>query len=328
MRLFDLFQKSASLKINHKDKISLFIGKMTSFCIWAYLLYSFFMSDMIQKLNPIVLSQSFEVNERPSIALSKNNFLIAFALVDDENTIFPEDQTFFKFLVESYTIQSNEKKKVLKTNSSISEPCSEYYFERFPQEFTRMNLSQASCPIKKDIHLQGFWDEEELDFFYIRMAQCKNSTNNFDEVICKSEEEILNFFKNKYITFWIEQKNYDMENYANPSSSKLKYYSKIINMNFYQGMNLYLKKTIVQTNDGAIDDIPSSIESYSHADFDFDIGEFDPDYLFCLTIYSSETIQIFQRKYEKLFDCQFGWVIKLFIFFILYVCKFNNRMEN
>jgi hypothetical protein len=121
---------------------------------------------MIQKNNPIVLSQNFENNQRPLISLNEQNFVLAFAVVDYDNIIRMEDPTIFSLTVSVITWDRiNNEFNVSRTGT---EPCTEKYFNKFPNEFHNFNLSFARCPSTRDFSLQGFWDESMIRYFQNR----------------------------------------------------------------------------------------------------------------------------------------------------------------
>ncbi len=129
LQFLDFFQHSYSLKIENRDKISITLGKLISLSILILLISNFLTSDMIQKNNPIVLSQNFENNQRPLISLNEQNFVLAFAVVDYDNIIRMEDPTIFSLTVSVITWDRiNNEFNVSRTGT---EPCTEKYLINF-----------------------------------------------------------------------------------------------------------------------------------------------------------------------------------------------------
>jgi hypothetical protein len=97
LSFLDLFQQNISLKLYNRSRISIALGKFLSLIIYAFLLYNFAASDMITKSNPIVLQNSMQSLQRPTMEFTNENFIIAFAVVDSFNVI-QYDPTIFRLL--------------------------------------------------------------------------------------------------------------------------------------------------------------------------------------------------------------------------------------
>lgn len=299
LHFIDLFQQNVSLKLEGRYRISSRFGQFLSIGIIIFLSYNFFASDMIETANPIVLFQSFETKERSPISLMKDDFVMAFALTDESNLIYPIDSSYFTYNINKYSFFiKNGTSRTIKVNSSF---CKSSYFNRFPEEFKNLNLSYASCPEDDEIFLKRGWDEDNIFYLQMDMYKCVNSSSN--NVICKSAEEIDTFLNGKYVSLWIEQKNFDMQNYKKPIFSKLKTYYRGIQLGELKNVRLYIKKTLIQTDDSIIYSNKNLMQSYAHESLEYDSNSYDDkNFFFSFVLYSGTNTQIYQRKYQKLFD--------------------------
>ena len=299
LNMVDLFQHNVSLKMKSRYRISSDCGRFLSICIIIFLVYNFFSSDMIRNTNPIVLFQSFETKLRPGIKLDQDNFVLAFGITDFSNLIYPSDPTIFNF--DGYQNLYNNNNWIY-TNLT-NNLCTQKIFDRFPNEYLKLGLSNASCINSNEankLFVKGWWDEEEISYFFINLNKCKNQTDS--SIICQSPEAIETFFKNKFFSFWVEQKNIDMKNYENPISSKIKNFYRLIRTNEYRETNFFLKKTFIITDDDPIYSNENFLESYQHEGLDMDSNPDASETFFSLYFYSGASTQTFQRNYQKLFN--------------------------
>ena len=314
----DFFQQNVSLKLEEKNRVSLTIGRVFSFAIFIFLLYNFFSSDMIQKSNPIVLQQNFELNNRKEIIFSEKNFAFSMAIASFNNTIF-NDPSLFTFTI----LQSHVKNGTIYTNiEKDSVSCNADDFKRFPGYFERQNLNGSTCMKEKDFSIKGFWDEPELDFLQIEVHPCKNSSSN--SVVCKSQNEIENFFADKYFNIWVEQKFFDFTKFNEPILQKINNYFRGLENGQTKIMRLFMTKTSIITDTSLVYSELEEVESFRHSRVEYD-STFSNDVLFRLLLYSDQTYVVYNRRYQKMFDLMallggilnaltliFGFIVKYF----------------
>ena len=314
----DLFQQNVSLKLQSKYRVSSLIGKNLSFAILLFMLYNFMFCDMIQKTNPIVLQQSLETLHRPKIIFSSSSMQLLFALIDFENNILPIDPSIFNFVVFQTNVKNGSKTFPVQKSTKN---CSNEDFPRFPDIIHKMNLDHSSCLADPNFYVRGYWDEPELDFLRISLERCVNSSSS--EVVCRSEEEIKSFLQDKYFSFWVEQTSFDMSNFDNPITSRIKNFYRGIEYGQTKIMRLFFKKTIIDSDEGNVYSSINEIESYTQGNLEFDSTISDIEFG-RLMIYSSEIEQIFQRRYQKLFDlmASLGGVLNALILIGSFIVKY------
>ena len=148
---------------------------------------------------------------------------------------------------------------------------------------------------------------------------------NKNGIICKEDDEIFNFLQRKYLAYWIEQKSYDMNNFESPVSSKINYDFRGLSFSKCKITQLFLQKSEILTDDDYFNFSPISkkLETIS-----FDYKEND-DYdevgvFFYLSLYSSQKIKTFERKYQKFYDliASLGGIMKIFTFFFSFFVQY------
>lgn len=323
LSLADLFQQNVSLKLNNRFRFSITLGKIFSIGIIIFLLFNFFNSDMIRKRNPNILFQSTELATRPLITLSEKDFSLAFAL-QDVNSIYHEDPTIFNFEVISTKLEIESN--FYNASVELIEKCPKSYFEKFDGYYEKLQLGDAYCLKNKDIRLKGYWDEDEIEYLQINIKRCENSTVSM--IICKNEEEISQFFYDKYFTYWIEQKNIDLTNSENPISSRIK--------NIYQGIDssqskvsrLFVKKSLLKLDNGIFYSDEDELESYILDNIEYDVVPSSAE-VFSLILYSDDKIQISQRRYQRLYDlfASLGGILNMLSIFCAVIVKIFHEIE-
>ena len=318
LHYLDLFQQNISLKIKNRYRVSLLIGKLLSIAIILFMLYHALNSNMIKKINPIVLQQLLKSESRPKIDLTPGNFLFAFGISDD-SSYYSYDPTIFNFEVIQYLYQ---KGKYVEKKNIEFEPCNESNFKSFPGAFKSFIPDNLNCIKNTNITLEGYWDENEMRFFSVYVKRCVNTSESAN---CKSEEEINAFFKIKYFGAFLVQQSINLNDFQNPYSSSLK--------NIYTGVQIgrrkevsdYLKKTKIMTDSQALFSSYDEIDTYTFEEGEIDFQNSDDTFL-VYSLYSSDYTMVFQRRYEKLFDvlATLGGILNPFLIFGSIIVKYVN----
>lgn len=322
LTMVDFFQQNVSLKLEEKNRVSMKIGRVFSFTIVIFLVYNFFSSDMIQKLNPMILQQNLELNNRKEINFSEENFVFSMAIASFNNTIF-QDPSIFTFSL----LQSNVKNGTIYTNKEkASVSCTADDFKRFPGYFQGQNLNGSTCLKEKEFSIKGYWDEPELDFFQIEVHACKNSSNN--SVICKPQEEIENFFADKYFNIWIEQKFFDFTSFDEPIMKKINNYFRGLEKGQTKIMRLFMTKTSIITDTASAYSDFQTIDSYRHNRIEYD-STFSNEVLFRLVLYSDQTYVVYNRRYQKLFDllALLGGILNALVLIFGFIVKYFYNLS-
>ena len=293
--ILDLFQQNVSLKLNNSYRVSITLGKLFTVGIFIFMLYNFFASDMIMRINPIVLQQVVQVEKRPKFDFNKENIVFSLAIVNKNNEI-QNDPTIFDI----YALQMfAENGRNAQQSFVETEKCTADYFERFPGYFESANLTFATCIKNNNFSISGYWDEDKVQQLNIIAMKCSNSSQS--SLVCKSKEEIGKFFEEKFFSFWIEDKSFDMNKYENPVKSKIKYFSRTVEPSKTKIIRLFFRESNLILDNGYIYPSNNGISTFSLGDMEFDDGKSD-SIVFGMILYSSDMKQVIQRRYQKLFD--------------------------
>lgn len=315
-RYIDLFQQNISLKMKNKYRFSLIIGRFFSLGIIIFILYNAINSDMINKTNPIVLQESLKNGTRPNIELNKDNFLLAFAISDDYS-YYPHDPTIFNFAL-SLTTYKNGNYSYEQIDFEL---CNQSSLTNF-NLVSDLDLLYLFCMKVPNFTLKGYWDEKEMTFLTIDLKRC---INNSESNICKSEKEINEFFKIKYLNFFLNQPHFDIKNYENPVLSSIKTLFTGIEVGKRKDLSNYLKKTKVLTDGQIIYESYNEIETYIFEEGTIDL-QISDEYLISFIIYSSDYMLVYDRRYEKLFSllASLGGILHPLLLIGSFIIKYIN----
>lgn len=318
----DLFQQNVSLKIQNRHRVSISLGKIFTVGIFIFLLYNFFVSDMIMRVNPNVLQQLIQNNKRPEFNFNKENLVFSFAVVDPANKIYHEPSIFNILPIRTAGKNGvNTEQEILET-----EYCTPDHFRRFPSFFENANMSYALCLKNQNFTVKGYWDEESVEQMNVVVVRCSNNTQYGN--ICKSKEEIDRFFEEKYFSFWIEDKSFDMNQYSNPINSKIRYFSRTIESSKAKIIRLFIKETTLILDNGIIYSSKNIAKTYSLGNIEYD-DALSQTGLIAFFLYSGDVSQIYERRYQRLFDllASLGGILNVLVIFCSLIVKYFYDWE-
>jgi len=294
----DFFKFPLSFTLEKQQKSSTPIGKLITLGIFIFLVYNLCMSDLVSKKDAQTLSQDLIQPSRPDMFFSKENFTLAFGIAD-VNNVFSMDETIFSIVFYQYHINNNDQ--TVNNTQIWLHPCTKEDFIENPDEFDTLGLNGTFCISNAELRLRGYWDEENLDYFYLQVVVCQNSSEN--NITCQSNEEIDQFFEGSYIDIYLTNHNINSANYQNPLSRELKIYYYMLDTGLYKDIQFYMKQAEIDTDDGFFFDSISTIVSYIHDTITCDIklqkaGSGLP--ILEIDFYSSSLKTEINRTYQKI----------------------------
>ncbi len=174
--------------------------------------------------------------------------------------------------------------------------------------------------------LEGGIDEDVAHSIIILISLCDNKT---DGVICKSQEEIDIFFKDKGLWLYYQDDIFDISNYKQPLSKNWKLQT-IRTSSTPRILDLYFKKLIFIDDDyffGSKENISYGFmkditESSSHFDF-------LKTPVISVNIFSSKNNQKINRTYQKIEEllANIGGIINVLIIFGFFITNLANQLK-
>ena len=291
---FDLFRLPIFLYFEGNAKRASIIGILCSFGIYAFLLYSFFQSDLFQKKSPLVVYQSNQIPHAERVEFTEKKLLVV-AVGDAQNNRYM-DESIFTVQFKYWTNATNVIYKTLL-------PCTLNDVEFNQSLYQTLGMEGSFCLQNKSFNLEGYWDEDVLSYVAINIFQCNNLTNGGK---CKSIEEINAFFQDpllpKFLALFYHDAQIDFYDFDNPFQITYQTYYQSVDPAFRKRVNLFFENGNVQTDDGLIF-ISNSVQSnimFNTQDFDFLLRSSATDPYVQMLIYASKQKVMCTRSYQKL----------------------------
>lgn len=299
----DFFKTPFNFHFSMKRRlISNKIGTLLSILIVIYLMREIFLSDMIQKTNPLVLNEKDFGPTRPKIFLNKSNFEFAVGLFDSNLTNYDIDDSEFKIVAIQYTINFSEINNTLIRNSTENiielKNCTidDYHISHSKNLYTG-----ARCLNNFELQTNGYVDQIEYSYFMISIYLCNNGTS---EVLCKPKEEIMEKVKFKFFGIHYVDYNLNYNNFTNPIAYTPQVEFVSLDVYYKKLTNIYLTKFKFLDDYDIFSARPIKYEGFvrSSVENSFIINEELNENipLASFVFASSQELQVNMRTYQKL----------------------------
>ena len=325
----DFFKTPFTFSISKEHKlISSKVGTLITIFIIAYLVSVFFNSNMMQKSNPSVMTQTYIENTRPKQIFQESNFEIAFGLFDIYMNDYFMDPTLFEVKINEIFRYFDENNTKHESNKSIDyHKCKQ---EDFPLSNTKMFYKNILCFDSINFTLEGFMNEPIVSYLNIEFFPCNNVTMNYT---CQSKDNISEQLISKGFGLYYSEYVIDFTNYQNPINiSHQSEYIWLDERNSKE-INIFMKKDEFIDDSSMIVKNPKKSITYSKDSIisDFSVGgDLSPAVsLARIRLFSGQTIYRSIRTYQKLqeiFSTIGGSASFLISIFMVFVGFFNNWM--
>ena len=294
---FDIFKSPVVLLFNSSKKVPSAFSLMISLSIVLFLMVFFFQSDLFYKKQPISATQTLSTKIRPPIEFNYSNMGFAF-IVSDNNNKYYYDPTIFTFVMQ-YQYYNNTLGTLIKVENKTLQMCQKEDFINHGTYFEDLDLGNVICPSTGNFTLEGFWDETVVKTVNVYLYTCNNDTS---KVVCKSANEIDNFFRNKYLNAYYSSNIIDVNNYDKPIQQIYQSDYVSLDTRFSKNMRLNFKKVVVQTDSGLIFPSVYEVDSFVFSNKEIDFVPNNQEWLGNIVLYSSAEIYTVNRRYQKFQD--------------------------
>ena len=183
-----------------QNKISTKLGSLFSVAIFLILVLLFVRSNMFLKTNPSIISTIQPVSSRPKIDLPVSKLYLRFGIYDQYLNSYPIDPFIFNFsIIQLDSVYDPLSNQTMYSNATIT-----FYdcFDGYPKGY---------C-VNEDLH--GIY----INKFVLEITKCNNLSSNF---ICKSDQEIQNYFVGKIFGVSYQNNNFNYNDYLNPIQNSI-----------------------------------------------------------------------------------------------------------
>ena len=169
--------------------------------------------------------------------------------------------------------------------------------------------------------------------FQVSINRCINYTDS--PVVCQSDDIIDNFFSEaKYISFYVIDNNFDLNNFQNPQTSFLSTYSYALDPQIDKIINYFIKKAEITTNDGFVMSNINKLESFLFDNLNLDVKTITQvtnvsNTLANVAFYSSMYESMSSRNYQTAVEliANINGIINLLLFAGFIVCNLENQFN-
>jgi hypothetical protein len=187
--------------------------------------------------------------------------------------------------------------------------------------FEKLGISLALCPDNYNFSLQGYWNENVLNYMSIEVSKC-----NYEENLnrCKSKKEIDEFISSNGVNLavYLIDHKLSIMNYTDPFSHSLKLPFKFLD-NQHKIIEMQIQKNSVFTDTGMIFESYEEQSLFSGIEVQSDSTIYDEKnkQLISFNIYSSNRSNQTFRKYIKFPDilASVGGMIKIINMLFFYL---------
>ena len=274
-----------------QNKISTKMGSLFSVAIFLILVLLFFRSNMFLKIDPSIISTIQPSTSRPRIDLPVSKFYLGFGIFDQYLNSYPIDPSIFNLSITQIdSVYDPLSNQTMYSNATIT-----FYdcFDSYPKGY---------C-VDEDLHVEGYVDEYITRMFYLEIAICNNITSN---VICKSDQEIQNYFVGKIFGVSYQNHNFNYNDYLNPIQNSTYADYMWLDSLMYKTLNIFIQKAEFNDDDSFYFASPKYSETflrdYVTTDFTFTQNTLESSLVPIATIsfWSSNNIAKNSRTYEKI----------------------------
>ena len=326
---FDFFHQPVTFFYKEHKSSSTYLSLLISTIFYSYITFSFITSDMIQKQQPIIVSQSLNLpHANPIHFTDSKHFSVSLTDMDNINL---NDDSIFNIKMVYYHYENDELGvSQLKTSQSFNlEPCNLSHVDFDKGLFTKLALKDQKClpTPEKTFTLEGQWDEQSIKLIRISLNLCKNDTY-FNK--CKTNEQIEEFFNGlKYFSIYYSSIATDLNDYREPIKKQFKNDYIVIDPAILKKTAVYLQTNEVITDSGFyLEDLSNEKDFlFESKETDFKFRKIDEP-LCQFVLFASHKKQADSRRYMKLDDLfgNLSGVLSFFMFLCSYFLKSMNDL--
>lgn len=301
LSLIDLYSLNPSSQITFKNKqiYSTNYGKfLTILLIMTYIgCFFYFGQNMILKLNPRTIISENYVYSPDTIKLKRENFFFSFGM-QMLNKEFIIDPTIF---TPSVRITKRNESNLVSELSIDLKPCDSIDLpnnEDVAPYFEINSIKGMYClQDYTNLTMEGSEDSTAFNFIKVNINPCQNTSDR----VCKTPDEINEFFvKRRFYMNYITS-SVDALNYKRPLNFHGNYFAAPTQRSFKANIFINMQYLHVHTDDGFLtstSDLKRGLQKSSESSFF--IGRNDNETFLELHFQLDKTIKNYERSYDKI----------------------------
>ena len=295
-------------------KFNTWIGGIITILISTLLLSFFYIfgEDFFFRKNPS-FTYSTIGEDYKKIDLSSKKIVIAFRIEDDfgfaldsKNLIYP--------MIYYYSAVPNSNGEYLKEYKEEYIPYRKCEEKDFDGNQNLISIyGELNCITMENKPFGGFWDNEFIYYFAIRLFYCSNGNNySVNNSNCTSFEDLNKFFSNPVLfSIYYTSIDFRVNNIKHPFKRKYKSYYCYLDYKFRKIENIYIQEHILNDDQGWIFSSKKNISVWGGQAITSDYNYYSEKEIttegfssmfYALNIYMSSDKFYYTRKYMKIQD--------------------------
>lgn len=293
-----------------------------------------FGQDFFKRTNPYMVKSTETPQTYPKYVLNNKNFSLAFRLEDEDGNSFMDfTKLYFEFTY-NYLIKDDKGDWILSDDRLLElETCSEDMFFDGSNFAETTNLESLICPKFNNTKAGGYWDSDEVGYFYLRVNICPAGSiiNGYE---CSSQEETDALLQKRlYIDFYYQKVIINPNDYNNGIKTLISTFYYTIDKYLMKNTYIYFKDNQLSTDYGWLVeslDIESVLGvDYTTTDFltaELLKGSSSSNILTNCMFYFSRETDIYRREYTKAqtLVAQVGGILKMFMMIFSFIVSHYN----
>jgi hypothetical protein len=323
-KFIDMFGESIHLNIKKQWKSKTCFGGILTIVTFSFLIAAAWLmgNDILYKNQPTTDLEDMLLEQRPFYALDKYSFPMAFCFQDYDQLTY-NIPSYFRFEVNNVRTFTFNQTTV--TTQLEYENCTYNHFPKMDRKaLDGAGITNYLCLKNQNVTIGGYWDSiiDGIQYNVFRLRMCDNGT---DGGTCAPQAEIDDFISRRPIAFNLYFQNtiINQKKYIDPIEYFIFVLYKNIRLSSSKVLNMYIRKQIIETDEGFFFDEPRKDFSLAYDTSDNDDSDPLKASLMDINLFVANRQPFYHRRYIKIqtIIANIGGLSKT-LFVIMYVLSF------
>ena len=298
--IIDVYGFSPKLFIGSYSKYGTIVGVIATIITYLFLIIIFFyyMFQLFSKRSLITISSTRAANSKDFIKINKNNFFFAFALEDNNYSLYIDEEIYYPEIYYKRGVRNSDGQFDYSDAIKFElDRCNTSYFgDNFENIIKNYSLNNMYCIKNLNHEIKGAFSDEEYSFITLKLYTCKNNTEKRN---CKNESEINKYLDGAIFTIQYQDYIFNPNNYSYPFKPIVGDFLTTVSQKYFKELYIYLKEYSLTSDKGLIFEDKKKNTLYLF-DYSKDLMSFQTrDFFFQLTFRMSPHVSEVSRSYTK-----------------------------
>jgi hypothetical protein len=278
----DQFGRPVSLRINKKTTLKTFLGGILTITLIFYLIAMLFinMSSVWSHKSPRGNLETL-LDPNPYIVVDSMHIPFGFFVGDSDNVNIGTNFSKY-FSISISLLRHNNTKHTYNITTLQTEKCTQDHFPQLRKDsMNTMAILDAICMKKQDnFVLFGGWDQQDLQYLYIELKPCKNTTANQCPPFNEIQEKIK--YGEWYFNLLYVDEQINPYEFINYSSVNLNIPYRGLKSDQMKLMEMYISNVELDSDNGFLYSDKKNYKSLRFDRIEYDEMDLPPDSTFLI----------------------------------------------